>query len=196
MWPNPSLTIILLSVLALVGWTCFVAAKNRPRIWDWLDTAVATVLSVTLALGTGFWVYDRQRTEEQTNERIELEFLLTAELSDIQRVLQMGERMTLNFPDGSKQAMLITTVQPLVIENAASSGLFSARDTENLLHLARKIRMFHIHTQAALTLIAARPGKEELTFAAENIEKSRIGILESIDLIAKHLSLSLTQHVE
>ena len=142
--------ITLASVLALVLVCTLIVYRFGARpgsnsvVWNWWHRLVSTLASVLLGVVVAINIFGYQTSERRASERARHMSLLPAEMSDIYRVLTAGESMTF-YVGNTNYTALITYVQPLAIEDAARSGLFTPLQTENLLHLARKIHMFNVN---------------------------------------------------
>lgn len=164
------------------------------KVWLWWNTFVGSTVSFLFAVTAGLYLFQRQSNAKNKSERESLRSLLSAELSDLKRILSDTDRLTISCPSGRTVGVLITYVQPLATEKAAASSLFLAAETENLLHLARKVRMLNLKTQYLLGLIPARAEEAVVVHAADNVEQTRVAVLEDIDFITRTLGLTLSQH--
>lgn len=102
--------------------------------------------------------------------------------------------MVISDQNGPVTQVLITFVQPLVIEKSALSGIFDRHQSENLLHLARKIRMFNIKVNHMIAVIQARAENGFLIHAAENVEQTRAGSIEALRHVARQLGISIDEN--
>ena len=180
---------VLILLLAL-AYSALILLEQQPKAWDWFNTLAATGISFFLALIAGIYLFNQQTMATRTSENEDLRILLTAELSDLQRILNDSNRMGLDFPSGKKIDVLITYIQPLVIEKAALSGLFTVTESENLLHIARKIRTYNLKTQYFLSLLPSRSSESTFLHAYENLEQSRVAIISNIGHVANQLNLN------
>lgn len=190
---NHNMNLFRLSVFILLlalAYSALILLQQQPKAWDWFNTLAATGISFFLALIAGIYLFNLQTTATRKSENKDLHILLSAELSDLQRILNNSNRMGLDFPSGKKIDILITYIQPLVIEKAALSGLFAVTESENLLNIARKIRTYNLKTQYFLSLLPGRSSENTFLHAYENLEQSRIAIISSIDHIATQLNLN------
>ncbi|MNF94006.1 hypothetical protein D3C85_1228930 [compost metagenome] len=179
-------------MLAL-AYSALILLQQQPKAWDWFNTLAATGISFFLALIAGIYLFNLQTMATRTSENEDLRILLTAELSDLQRILNDSNRMGLDFPSGKKIDVLITYIQPLVIEKAALSGLFTVTESENLLHIARKIRTYNLKTQYFLSLLPSRSSESTFLHAYENLEQSRVAIISNIGHVAIQLNLNFSK---
>ncbi len=187
-----------LSILAAlaVAYSALVFSFAPHQGWSWGHSLIASTVAFLFAVLCGMYLFDWQRAQEAQNRRKDHRAVLGAELGDIRRILFANEGMTVTLGDGTPVPILITYVQPLAIEDAALSGLFSSIETENLLHVARKIRLFNIKTQHTLAALSSPNGEALLSHAARNLEETRVAVLDSIEFLEHKLSLSLSIHVE
>lgn len=183
----------VLTILLALAYSSLIAVQQQPKLWDWLNTLVATGISFFLALVAGLYLFNEQTSSTRRSDHSDLRVLLVAELSDLIRILSDNSRMTVNFPGRAHISVLITFVQPLVIEKAALSGIFSNLESENLLHAARKIRMFNVKCEYLLGLLQSRAEPDMLIHANNNLEETRVAIIETIRHVAKQLDLQLTE---
>jgi len=133
--------------LALVFYTVGVALASPDQLFGWLNTLMATVLSVFSALVVGLVLFRFQTKEADLKKREELAALLEAELAELEREFK-DSRTTV--PDGILEderssafheiRLSIHHPHPLVIEEAIRSGLFDAQVTVGMLVLAREMR--------------------------------------------------------
>lgn len=182
---------ILILLLALV-YSALVAFHQEPKLWDWLNALAATGISFFLALVAGLYLFNQQADATRVTNSSELRLLLVAELSDMVRILSDSSKMTVHFQGGGQISILITFIQPIIIEKAALSGLFGALESENLLHAARKVRMFNVKCQYLLGVLQNRPEHATLVHANNNLEETRVAIIETIRHLASQLNLQLT----
>jgi hypothetical protein len=130
--------------LALILYTLGVALASLDQLLGWLNTHMATVLSVFSALVVGLVLFRFQTKETDAEKREELAALLGAELAELKREF-MGSWTTVpdwiledRLPSAFHEIRLsIHHPHPLVIEEAIRSGLFDAQLTARVLVLAR-----------------------------------------------------------
>ena len=139
----------IFTLLIAAGYSLAVYCFQPEKLWDWLNTLVGSGLSFFLAVLGGIYLFKLQTNADENSERNALHALLAAEFSDLVRILGDSSRMGLTLQSGAKQSVLIAFVQPLATEKAALSGLLSQGESENLLHLARKLRMLNFNTRAS-----------------------------------------------
>ena len=185
--------IALAAILALItaaGYSLMVFCRQHEKLWDWLNTLVATGLSFFLAVLGGIFLLIYETNAARNSEREALRALLTAEFSDLISCLGDTSRMKITLSSGGAHSVLIVFVQPLATEKAALSGLFAQMESENLLHLARKLRMFNFKSEYFLGLVQSRAEEQFMIHAIDNIEQTRIAAIESIRQVAKQLELA------
>lgn len=170
---------------------------KKEKFWDWLNTLIAIVVSVILAVAIGIGLFNHQTKITDEVKIQQFRKLLTAEISDIIDILDSGEFMTINLPS-CKKTVLITYIQPLILESAASSGLFESLQTENMLHMARKIRMYNIKVSYLFSILAAGPSEpryieyeEQILHAIKNVEDTRKAIIDNSRFLSKQMDLFL-----
>lgn len=186
-------SVSILIILLALAYSSLVALQQQPKLWDWLNTLAATGISFFLALVAGFYLFNQQASSTRESNGSELRQLLVAELSDLSRILRDSSRMTVHFPGRGEISILIAFVQPLIIEKAALSGLFGNVESENLLHAARKVRMFNVKCNYLLGLLQSRSEPDTLIHANNNLEETRLAIIDTINHLASQLNLHLTE---
>ncbi|HCE92365.1 MAG TPA: hypothetical protein DEV74_07650 [Acidovorax sp.] len=102
--------------------------------------------------------------------------------------------MDMRLPSGASRSVLIAFVQPLATEKAALSGLLAQIESENLLHLARKLRMLNFKSEHLMGLIQSRADEQFLIHAIDNIEQTRIATVEGVRHVAKQVGLALNEN--
>lgn len=189
----PHTTIAIVFTLAIVlVYSAVVFHLQHDKFWDWLNTLVGSGISFFLAILGGIVLYRFQATAEEKNNRDSQVSLLSAELADLISVLSDSSYLEVELPSKNSRRVLIATVQPLVIEKAAVSGLFTETESENLLHLARKLRMLNFKSQYFMVLISSRSEEQFLVNAIDNIEQTRVASIDGIRLVAKQLGITLS----
>lgn len=182
------------TLLLGVGYSLVIICQQPEKFWDWLNTLIGSGLSFSLAVLGGIYLFKLQNVATERSERKALRELLCAEISDLIRILSDTSRMELTTQSGAVKQILIAFVQPLVIEKSAVSGLFNQQESENLLHLARKIRMFNFKTEHMMAVIQARAEEQFLAHAADNVEQTRVATIEGLRHVAHQLDISINKH--
>ena len=194
------ITIISILIIVLIH-TLFLRKRISDSTINWWDSLVSTFISVLLAIVVGIWLFEYGETRTNQNKKDSYRNLLSSELSDTSRILSTGKRMTIKINENN-YPVLITHVQPIIIEDAARSGLFNEIITENMLHLARKMKIFNIKTEYVLARMASgRPPNEDkfeenMQNAIKNIDETKESIVTTIDLLVKQLAIDLSRSIE
>jgi hypothetical protein len=142
LWPEIGRVAAVLSV-AVAFYTAGVALASLDQLLGWLNTLLATMLSVFCALVIGLALFWYQTRETDRKKREDLAALLETELGELRRTL-LGSRTFVPDevledlrPSTSHEIRLsIHHPHPLVIEETARSGLFGAEPTAAMLVLA------------------------------------------------------------
>ncbi len=146
--------------VALVLYTVGVALASPDQLFGWLNTLMATVLSVFSALVVGLVLFRFQTKETDGKKREGLASLLETELAELEREF-MDSRTTV--PEGLLEEDLRSSAfheirlsihhpHPLVIEEAIRSGLFDAKLTAGMLVLAREMKAHNLFLGEATSL--------------------------------------------
>lgn len=184
----------IITLLVAISYSLVVYCVQPEKLWDWLNTLVSSGLSFFLAILGGIYLFKLQARASDDAERKALCVLLAAEFSDLIRILGDQSHMALTFQSGSKHTVLIAFIQPLAIEKAALSGLFNHLESENLLHLARKLRMLNFKSEYLMGLVQSRADEHFMLHALENIEQSRDGSVVGIRHVARQLGLTINDN--
>ncbi|MDB5802712.1 MAG: hypothetical protein JWN73_34 [Betaproteobacteria bacterium] len=176
-----------------LGYSVLVYVFNCEKIWDWFNTFVGSTVSFFFAVLGGMYLLKVQSDALKESQHKELGMLLGAEFSDLIRILSDKDRLPLCMQGGSTYHVLVAFVQPLVIEKAALSGVFLQSESENLLHLARKIRMFSFQLEYLMGLISGQSSEQFINHATRNIEETRVAAIVGLRQVAKQLGLSINE---
>lgn len=183
----------ILTLITAVSYSLVVYCLQYEKLWDWLNVLVGSSVSFFFAVLGGIFLLRLQTNATEKSERSALRALLAAELSDLLRILSDSSRMELILQSGAKHSLLIAFVQPLATEKVALSGLFSQLESENLLHLARKLRMLNFKSEHFMGLIQSHAEEQFLVHAINNIEETRVAVIEGVRHVAKQLGLSIEE---
>jgi len=185
--------IIGFAIILGLLYTLIVYRKAKKEIWNWLHTFTATIISVIFAVAIGITLFNFQVKMDKVAKTRDLKKLISAEASDIIRILnsKTAKQKILNFDIET----VITYIQPLIVEEAARSGLFKSVETENMLHLARKIRGYNLKVQFLFSLIASGKSEAQLEATVQDVEKTRKGIIEASQFLIKKMNLSFTPSI-
>lgn len=157
-WREIVRTAAMLAV-AVAVYTVGVALASFDQLLGWLNTLISTMLSVFSALVVGLALFRYQTEETDRKKRDELVALLEAELGELKRAF-LGSRTVVpdeiledRRPSASYDVRLsIHHPHPLVIEEAARSGLFGAELAAEMLVLARDMRAHDLFLGEATSL--------------------------------------------
>lgn len=186
-----AIAIFMILAIAIIYSTVIFYLKHE-KFWDWLNTLAGTLISFFLAALGGIALFRFQTKTEDRKNLESLVSLLSAELSDLNRILGDSSFLEIEFPSKNLQRVLVATVQPLVTEKAAVSGLFKGNESEKLLHLARKVRMLNFKSNYFMGLLSSRSEESLLINAINNIEETRVAIINDIDQIVQQFGLKIS----
>ncbi len=147
-------SVVAVLVAALVGVYAVAVLLFAPDdLLGWVSTLVSTVASVWGALVIGLILFELQTQETDRKKKKELAQLLKTELSEVRRLI---ETYRTDVPDGAQTSHRMQYVlhytHPLIVEEAARSGLFDTERTSVMLTLARYMRQHNVLRQEAMTL--------------------------------------------
>lgn len=149
---NITLLAVLVGVLVAV-YTLVVLLFAPDELLSWGSTLVSTIASVWAALLIGLILFQHQTQETDRKKKEELAELLKTELSEVRRLI---EKDRTDVPDGAPTSHGMQYVlhypHPLIVEEAARSGLFDTAQTSEMLVLARIMRQHIVLRQEAMML--------------------------------------------
>jgi hypothetical protein len=157
-WREMGRAAVIISV-AVAFYTVAVALASPDQLLGWLNTLISTVLSVFFALVVGLALFRYQTKETDRKKREDLTALLETELGKLCRSF-LGSRTVVpdevledRLPCASHEIRLsVHHPHPLVIEEAARSGLFGPEPTATMLVLARQMRAHNLFLREATSL--------------------------------------------
>jgi energy-converting hydrogenase A subunit M len=164
---DPGLRNIIRVQAVLVGvllgvYTVVVLLVSPEDLIGWFSTLASTVASVWAALVLGLFLFQHQTQATDRKKKEELEKLLKTELGEVSRL--MGRLRT------DKTRYVLHFTHPLIVEEAARSGLFDTEQTSVMLTLARLMRQHNVLRQEAMTL---RMEKERARVASGEVNFTR-----------------------
>src|SRR5215207_4802712 len=156
---NITLLAVLVGIL-VAGYTLVVLLFAPGDLLSWLSTLVSTVASVWAALLIGLILFQHQSQETDRKKKEELEQLLKTELGEVRRIIETART---DVPDAALETTektftshvmqyVFRYIHPLIVEEAARSGLFDTEQTSEMLALARNMRQHNVFVQEAMTL--------------------------------------------
>lgn len=187
--------IILLALTAIAVYSYILRCKEPSELWPWTSGLLATLLSVVLGVAVALLLFRYTGNQEDALSRTRFRNLLRAEMTDTFRILASDETMYISLGQ-STCSVHVAYIQPIVIEEAAKSGLFEEITTENLLHLARKMRMYNLKTQYLLSAVASNNSKVAMGHACTNVEVTRLAILDDLTIMMKKLHLEFSTTID
>src|SRR5215208_518057 len=156
---NITLLAVLVGIL-VAGYTLVVLLFAPGDLLGWVSTLVSTVASVWAALLIGLILFQHQTQETDRKMKEELAELLKTELGEVRRVIgrlrtdvqeEALETTENSFTSHGMQCVLHYS-HPLIVEEAARSGLFDTEQTSEMLVLAHTMRQHNVLRQEAMTL--------------------------------------------
>jgi len=188
----PIITIIIGLILS-VTYFLYINSCVEDKTWDTATNYLTTILSIVIGAMISIIIYNYQKNLESQQKLSELRINLEAELSDMNRVLNSGEAMTVN-----GLSFLTTFIEPIIINECAKSGLFSSLHVENLLHISRKIKFYNVLVNYFLSILTNSNTplfNTLLTNCNTGMESSRLAIINDIKQIQDQLVLKQSESI-
>lgn len=159
--------------MVLFGYTVLVYISPDGDLFDWFNTLISTAASVIFALVIGLILFHYQTREADRAKKEQLVELLRIELDEVRRVIENSQTVV---PDEALEtteisftshAMYVSLhyTHPLIVEEAARSGLFDTEQTAEMLALARNMRSHNLRVQE---ITALRLYEEKAMFASDD----------------------------
>jgi hypothetical protein len=131
--------------------------------------------------------YQVERTEAKREERLRI--LLVTELTGIAEGLDLANAIEVRLSDGSAE-MVVTHIQPMVIEEAIRGGFFSPSQAEGALRLVKNMRTYNAKVSYFLSLLSSgtirEPDSKQCVLRAiEEIEGTRQAIVADARKLAR-----------
>lgn len=180
--------VISFLIFGLYYW--YIAKNVDSEKWNVSITFLSTLLSIIVGAAISCIIYDYQKDVQERERLVELLKCLSAELSDLKRVLANGEGLKVN-----NLTFIVTYIQPIIIDECAKSALFTPDNIENFIHVSRKIKLYWAFVDYLLRLLAAPKGQDFealLQHCHTNMETSRNAILSDIEFLTKKLDVKLS----
>ena len=149
--------------------------------FELLTVFVATFASSILTFFIGVLLFDYQVERTEVRRSRQLRTLLVAELNEISEGLDPTNAMKVSLPDGSTAKVVISHVQPNVIEEAVRDGFFDPPG--RALRLARNMHAYNARVSYLLSILSSgttgdEPGPGALVpHAVEEVENTRRAIV-------------------
>ena len=190
---------VIIAILIAVSYSLVVHSRAPHETWSWYHSLASTLVSVTTGVAIVISIFYYQTEVSDNARKSQPHKLLSAEISDSLRILEGGESMNVNLSNSTEEVTIVF-IQPLVLEDAFRSGLFNPVDSENMIHLARKIRMYNLKVSYLISVISSGANNTNsenvIRHAVTNVEKSRKTIIEASSFLLKQMELPLSPSVK
>ncbi|MFA7159735.1 MAG: hypothetical protein WC299_10570 [Kiritimatiellia bacterium] len=193
------------AVVAGILYTIIVHRWGKDERWSWWHGFVSTLISVLLGVVVAVWLFQFQRVANDRDTRARLVALLRSELADSYRYLTVNnnnlnvECLDTNF------VFQLFVLQPIILEEAAKSGLFTEIQTENMLDVAKKMKIRNQKLDFLCTMLTQGGLKQTPEEAVvyrnrihtlwDQIEWTRSGLTNDIDLLDQQLGLKFLRRI-
>lgn len=143
--PSLVITGVWLGLIALTATYSAVALREESQAWGWFHSLIATLVAAVAALRISLLQVTHQSRLNDRSRRKQYEALLEVELQDILDTLnaQSDLRLPVRTKAGPLHLLHLPYLQPLILEDAARSGLFEPDATRRMVVLCRAIRAYH-----------------------------------------------------
>ena len=173
---------LITSLILFTFWTIQVQNNgNDSDIFTWWTTLLATIISIVIAAIVGIRIYFYQKKYEDEKRLDQLITLLKTELHYILDEVKNENKEKIKLDTFTHETnVVITFLQPLIIEESAKSGLFNVSISEKLFQLSSSINSYNIRISFYLSLFT----KNSIVLSTSvNKEEEKINkIIENISL--------------
>jgi hypothetical protein len=186
-------SIIFWAAIALAAvYTGIVQIAAKGQRWAWWHRLVSTIVSVLLGIVIAMHIYSLQQNDQREGQKRRILYLLNAELLDTYRVLTSTNDFAI-ITNNDRFSAQVGFIQPLITEEAVKSGLFDQFLTEQLIHLARKMRFYNVCVDNVIRVANSFSGdpnyERRVRHATMNSELNRNTLIEDVETIRKNIGL-------
>ena len=108
--------------------------------------------------------------------------MLVTELTEISEGLDHANAMRIPLSDGSAAKVVVTHLQPMIVEEAVRDGFFGPGQVERVLRLARNMHAYNAKVSYLLSVLSSKIKEEQdsgqfVLQAIEEIEVTRQAIV-------------------
>ena len=181
-------------VYTIIVYKCGSSSSASSNMWSWWHGLMSTLVSVLLGVAVAVLLFHYQSNLTEQSNRDRYTSLLKSELTDCHNYLSDSKHTTASIST-TNYYVVYTYVQPLILEEAAKSNLFSPRDTENMLHLARKMRLYNLNVERFMqAALSSHPSAAaNITAAVTAIENTQAKIVRDIEQIMSQMGIGFSQ---
>ena len=111
------------------------------------------------------WLYEWQSERTARARRTELRTAQYISIFNMWDQLKDANLQSADLPDGSKEKVLLTFLQPTIFEESIRSGLFGANDTALLSRLVGSIRAYNDSVSSFVTFAKSVPSMDRIKTA-------------------------------
>jgi hypothetical protein len=133
---------VLIAVFLTASVSVLILILAPEELWEWVAAATATLISAILAVTVGIVLFNLQSKDTDNRELERYRQLLQVELTEAMTALEDTPPVEAAL-DGSNEQVILTNIQPLILEDAGRSGLFAPEQTQNMLSLVRLMRIYN-----------------------------------------------------
>ncbi len=188
---NPVRFTIAMGLLTFLVFSALVGLLAPGEFWGAISTFIATLISVIGAFFIGVGLYNSQVRIADAKRVEQLSEVLVSELSGTIDALKRAAEHKVEPPSPQWDTVPVTYVQPIILEDAARSGLFNTEVTKKMLLLARTVHLYNLRVSQLFSLLSAggfQAGWDyhhyQITSAGQAIRDHRVTVInQSEDLI-------------
>lgn len=193
--------LLSISLVAVLIYTLVIVFLKKKELWNWFHTFCATFITFSCALAVGVILFNHQLSTQERLRKNDMKLLLEAELSDIIGLMEKNDNLLELILPSQKHKVLVTYIQPIVINEAIKSGVFNAVDSENLLHLSRRIERYNssvsfLKSSLIISKETILNSQDILKLGVEDVESSRKGVIEGSYFIIDKMGLNLSPSIK
>lgn len=194
------------AVIVGILYTIIVHRWGKNERWNWWHGFVSTLISVLLGVVVAVWLFHFQSVANNRDTRARLLVLLRSEIADSYRYLTVNNNNLIVTCFDTNFMFQLFVLQPIILEEAAKSGLFTEIQTENMLDIAKKMKM-HNQELDFLCAVLAQGGlkqtpeeqavyRNRIQTLWNQIEWTRSGLTNDIDLLDQQLELKFIRRTK
>lgn len=169
---------VLLSLIP-VAYTWLVFTRVPAEKWSWGHQYVATFFSVGFAFAVGVWLYSWQAKRSTADRILQLRAMQITDVFNTWELIGDEHLQTVELPDGSKESVVLTFLQPAIYEDSVKSGLFGVEETLILSRLSAISHVYNDSVQSLMPVLKIVGHMEENEVGTKHIEELR-GALHNV----------------
>jgi hypothetical protein len=188
--------ILIITIILTIFYSVYIYNVQNSNFVNWLNTLIATVISVLLALTIAIYIfyYQTKLVEEETRDKF-IPLIESNLISIWKGLADLSYPMKYHFRNGEEENLYLYYIQDIIFEQAIISNVFNQTQIEFLLSMRNYIHYNNRVMEIAINmdpLFTKNPDSNEENIKALilNNKASRKSIKETIELANKYFKFN------